>query len=163
MRSSAVKASRPIVMSESDTERFWAKVDKSGADDCWLWTAGLGTGGYGRFAVKREAFNASRVALTLSIGPIEDGLFACHTCNVPRCCNPSHLYAGTPKQNAQDCIDAGRFVYSFGRPVLETCKRGHSLSGDGRIKKGYCRICHRDRTAQYRAYKTYASNIALSN
>ena len=29
------------------TERFWIKVDKSG--ECWLWTGGCFTNGYGSF------------------------------------------------------------------------------------------------------------------
>ena len=31
------------------SERFWAKVDCSNEDGCWLWMAALTRGGYGQF------------------------------------------------------------------------------------------------------------------
>jgi hypothetical protein len=37
-----------------------------------------------------------------------DGTIACHTCDNPRCCNPTHLYAGTYKDNNHDMHERGR-------------------------------------------------------
>jgi hypothetical protein len=36
------------------------------------------------------------------------GLFCCHTCDTPACINPDHLFLGTPKDNAVDCLNKGR-------------------------------------------------------
>lgn len=105
--SNAWKGSR-----EGTAERFWSKVDKSGGpDSCWRWLAALDTAGYGKFSVGPKGANfmvrASRFALATRIGDFGD-LFACHTCDNKWCCNPAHLFPGTPKDNAVDCMNKGR-------------------------------------------------------
>ncbi len=57
-------------------ERFWSKVDKS--SDCWIWTGGISSSGYGSFGVggsKGQMYNAHRVAWELVNGPIPEGMF----------------------------------------------------------------------------------------
>ena len=90
-------------MTEADKKRFWDKVDKSG--DCWLWTTGLQTKGYGQFELNRGKRTAHRLSYMLCIGPIPTGLLVCHNCNVKHCVNPEHLYLAT---NQQNCQDAGK-------------------------------------------------------
>lgn len=86
--------------------RFWAKVDKSG--ECWLWKGSLFTNGYGAIRWEGRNRRAHRVAWELVNGPIPDGLLACHTCDVPACCNPAHLFLGTHADNMADMIRKGR-------------------------------------------------------
>lgn len=31
-------------------ERFWARTNKAGPDECWLWNASLNSRGYGNLA-----------------------------------------------------------------------------------------------------------------
>lgn len=89
--------------------RFWDRVDKSGGSDaCWPWGS---VKEYGRFtpvaglpSVLCHRF-AYRVATGQKI-PYEKMI--CHDCDNPPCCNPSHLYAGSHKDNATDCVRRGR-------------------------------------------------------
>jgi hypothetical protein len=90
-------------------ERFWEKVDKSG--DCWLWTAGcLTAGGYGSIRINGKAERAHRVAYTLTVGPIPDGMLLRHTCDNPKCVNPAHLLFGGKRENTKDALERGQHV-----------------------------------------------------
>jgi len=91
-------------------ERFWAKVKKT--DTCWLWTSSLyGQGRYGKFFVgNKKSIGAHRFSYMLNKGSIPCGLMILHTCDVPSCVNPEHLYAGTSRDNERDAIDRGRIA-----------------------------------------------------
>lgn len=88
---------------KSIEDRFWEKVDKSG--DCWLWTAFVSPDGYGKFWKNdiQRGYAANRMSWELTHGEIPDGVLVCHTCDTPLCVKPSHLFLGTPKDNALDC------------------------------------------------------------
>jgi len=50
-----------------------------------------------------ETVSVSRLALSRHLGrPILPKLCACHTCDVPNCVNPDHLYEGTHADNMRD-------------------------------------------------------------
>jgi hypothetical protein len=54
---------------------------------------------------------ASRVAWILTHGEdIADGLVACHRCDNPACCNPAHLFLGSPLQNNDDKVTKRRHI-----------------------------------------------------
>lgn len=91
-------------------ERFWSKVDRGKADECWEWTAGRFKAGYGAFARTRELgpAYAHRMAYELTYGPIPDGMDVCHTCDNPPCCNPAHHFLGTHGDNMADMSAKGR-------------------------------------------------------
>lgn len=89
-----------------DDQRFWAKVDRRGPDECWPWKAGKTARGYGSFFIAGKAENAQRVAFYLTHGywPV----MGRHTCDNPPCCNPAHVIDGSHADNMQDMKERGR-------------------------------------------------------
>ena len=93
-------------------DRFWEKVDKSaGIDSCWLWTAATLTEPnlpYGVLQVGGRLKRAHRVSYELEHGPITRMDCVLHSCDNPRCVNPSHLFLGNKTSNAKDRDSKGR-------------------------------------------------------
>lgn len=90
-------------------ERFWAKVDRGEASDCWEWTAAKNQNGYGMLRNNGHSALASRLSWVLEHNqPVPHGLHILHTCDNRGCVNPSHLYVGTNADNVRDKVQRGR-------------------------------------------------------
>lgn len=105
-----------VKITEKDIARFWAKVNKDGPlhpynptkGQCWPWTAGRQTAGYGGFMVRGKVLGTHRVSFFLNAGKIDPLLHVLHSCDNPPCCNPAHLSQGTDQMNTDDAKARGR-------------------------------------------------------
>lgn len=85
-------------------QKFWARVQKGQPDECWPWTGAIASNGYGKVNRNYRTLGTHRVAFELQHGKVPDGKWILHRCDNPPCCNPNHLFAGTPKDNVTDCF-----------------------------------------------------------
>jgi hypothetical protein len=71
-------------------------------------------GGSGKIKIKQKIYSAHRLAYYVAHGSIDANLNVNHirTCIGNRaCCNPSHLYQGTQRENVLDMHAQRRWVY----------------------------------------------------
>ena len=87
-------------------QRFWQRVEKS--EGCWIWTAHIGTDGYGTISVGASPVKAHRLSWIIHFGAVEPGMCVCHTCDNKICVRPDHLFLGTIQDNTADRDAKGR-------------------------------------------------------
>jgi hypothetical protein len=86
-------------------DRFWSKVNKKDAAECWEWLGHIGENGYGQFRMAEGAVPAHRMSYELTYGPIRAAhRVVMHSCDNRRCVNPAHLSLGNVRANAWDMI-----------------------------------------------------------
>lgn len=122
-------------------ERFDGQHVIVAESGCWIWTGHMSATGYGQIKESYATKAAHRVSWELKNGPIADGLFVCHRCDVRCCVNPDHLFLGTCKDNVQDMHKKGRGADRAGikhpRATVtdETISEIKRLSADGVMGK----------------------------
>ena len=91
-----------------DEDRFIKKFQVDLKSECWIWTTCTSIARYGKFKLNGVWMGSHRAAYILFIGPIPKGQNVLHTCDMPPCVNPEHLFLGTQSDNNQDAMKKGR-------------------------------------------------------
>lgn len=139
--------------------RFWSRATVLSDSECWKWNHGLNSG-YPAVRMNGKTRRCSQIAWEVANGrPFPDGLRACHVCDNPLCVNPSHIYAGTAKDNARDMIERNRHANAS----ATACAKGHAytpenthyFTRDGGPRRR-CRACQRTYLKKYRSKKANA-------
>ena len=125
-------------------QRFFAKVRRGQAWECWMWTASNTGFGYGQMWIPAEQRLrlAHRISYEWFIGPIPEGLDIDHLCRVRSCVNPFHLEPVTRAVNLLRGVQA--------RPPKPACKWGHAYTPENTLyqkrntpsgRQRVCRTC----------------------
>ncbi len=152
-RQNARRSGEQVVSRNGITlDRIRARVAFS-PTGCWIWQGKISNRGYGmiQYSMDGKAYTKSvhRLVAALTHGPIPTGMLALHTCDVPNCVSPAHLYVGTYEDNARDCFERGRARGVGAVNASKThCPLGHPYSPDNTYRQPndagrHCRICVR--------------------
>src|ERR1035437_3049169 len=112
-------------------ERFWLYVKKSFLKNgCWLWQASCFSEGYGKSWWGGKDIGAHVASWIIHFGPIPEGMFVLHHCDVRHCVNPNHLWLGTNQDNVNDMVQKRRCIRVKG-----------SQHGQAKLTESIVRIC----------------------
>jgi hypothetical protein len=104
-------------------ERLLRHSERITETGCLIWLGHLMWAGYGHIQVNRRPMRTHRAAWLCWRGPIKDGSFVLHRCDVRCCINPHHLFLGTHTDNMRDASNKNRLVtgeqWSAVRPALK--------------------------------------------
>jgi hypothetical protein len=89
------------------SETFFRNVNKT-PSGCWLWAGCKTPDYYGRIRLNGRIGKAHRQAYVFTHGPIPNGLYVLHRCDMRACVNPEHLFLGTHRDNMLDMVNKGR-------------------------------------------------------
>ena len=147
-------------------ERFWKRIFiMTEGRGCWLWTASCHDFGYGQLARgfgSKIPIHAHVASWILHFGPVPSGLYVCHHCDVPQCCNPYHLFLGTQLENMRDAKRKNRNAKgeSQGSSKLTekdvTEIRRRYIKGSGVKDRGNCQELSREFGIHPRALRLIA-------
>lgn len=89
-------------------DRF-CKAFAINSNGCWIWQKSINYAGYGEFRAGRKTYLAHRYSFILHGGKwSEQKPYVMHMCDVRACVNPSHLKAGSHRDNMADMWSKGR-------------------------------------------------------
>jgi hypothetical protein len=130
---------KPIpVLSQEQEARFWSRVQRGNASECWNWTASRTDRGYGLMWVNKSQYFAHRIGYSLLRGAIPTDMSLDHLCRNTGCVNPDHLevchhVVNSMRGTSPMAINARKIV----------CDKGHELRLGSRGKR-YCPTCMRE-------------------
>ena len=92
-------------------DRVLAKVVVDEKTGCWNFQGAKNESGYGIVGLGGRSDGvdrAHRITYRHFVGDTPKGMFVCHTCDNPACCNPEHLFLGAAADNHKDMQKKGR-------------------------------------------------------
>lgn len=120
--------------SQSLSDAFWKYVTPGDSQLCWEWQGHRVASGYGHLSfgqATNKVKAAHRISWEIHYGPIPDGLWVLHKCDNRACCNPSHLFLGTAKDNFDDMLQKGRQGKDFGILRADDVREIRRLASEG--------------------------------
>lgn len=79
--------------------------------------------GYGQLCHNGKSQGVHRWVYEMTHGPIPKGMHVCHSCHNRKCCNPDHLFLGTPKENREHSQHDGRLARKFTPNDVRTVRK----------------------------------------
>jgi HNH endonuclease len=140
-----------IKLTDDVIKRFWSYVIKT--DSCWLWASCKPTD-YGHINIDYKTYQTHCISYEIAFGEIPKGLVVCHTCDIPSCVNPAHLFVGTQQDNMQDMIAKGRRK----QRTKNRRKYGSHFYIDKKTGYGFASVDLRLPNGRYKKFRRRASN-----
>lgn len=123
-------------MQTNDRERIRRKLECNSISipesGCQVWMGRWKP--YGTISIHNHQYSVHRVAWELANGPIPDGLFVCHHCDVPACFRIDHLFLGTSNDNLHDAIRKGLAFNQKHREAISSAMKDRKFSVETRAK-----------------------------
>lgn len=113
-------------------EDLWNECHIIPISGCWIFLRSPNSYGYSRFSSNGVEHLAHRyIWEKANKSSIPIGMYVCHTCDIPCCINPNHLFVGTPRENYIDMVKKGR-APDGATPKSGRFKIGNKLTPDHR-------------------------------
>jgi len=145
-------------------DRIEEKIERITESGCWIWMAGRRRRGYGAVSVnagfkQNRTLPAHRVVWELyNNKKIPAGMCACHTCDIPECVNPHHIFIGTKGDNTADMIRKKRGIWVGGEAHYATNLSSENVQ-DIRVRYAAGGILQRELAAEYGLDQSAISDI----